>query len=99
MKTSTLLTVTALAIAVAAGSALAGQKSGEALYKEKCASCHPNGGNVMNPKETLKGLKNQNAILKQIRKGGGGMPAFDKKSLSDAEAKAIATDVITTFKK
>jgi len=99
MKTSTLLTVTALAIAVAAGSALAEQKSGEALYKEKCASCHPNGGNVMNPKETLKGLKNQNAILKQIRKGGGGMPAFDKKSLSDAEAKAIATYVITTFKK
>ena len=99
MKTSTLLTVTALAIAVAAGSALAEQKSGEALYKEKCASCHPNGGNVMNPKETLKGLKSQNVILKQIRKGGGGMPAFDKKSLSDAEAKAIATYVITTFKK
>ena len=99
MKTSTLVTVTALTLAVAAGSALAEQKSGEALFKEKCAACHPNGGNVMNPKETLKGLKNQNAILKQIRKGGGGMPAFDKKSLSDAEAKAVATYVITTFKK
>jgi cytochrome c6 len=99
MKTSTLFTIAALAIAIAAGSALAEQKSGEALFKEKCASCHPNGGNVINPKETLKGLKSQNVILKQIRKGGGGMPAFDKKSVSDADAKAIATYVITTFKK
>jgi cytochrome c6 len=26
---------------------------GEAGFKQHCAVCHPNGGNIMNPKKTL----------------------------------------------
>ena len=34
-------------------SAQAGGKSGETLFKEHCALCHPDGGNIVNPKKTL----------------------------------------------
>lgn len=99
MKKSVLYIIAALASTIAVGSALAEQKTGEALFKEKCASCHPNGGNVINPKEQLKGLKDQKMIVAKIRKGGGGMPVFDQKAVSDADAKAIAGYIIKTFKK
>lgn len=29
-----------------------GENSGEALFKEHCASCHPDGGNILNPRKT-----------------------------------------------
>ena len=81
------------AVAFAAGDA------GEAIFKAKCASCHPDGGNIMNPKETLKGIKDPKKIIKQVRKGGGGMPAFNAKAVSDADAKLLADYIIKTFKK
>jgi len=99
MKKSVLCIITALATTLAAGSVLAEQKSGEALFKEKCASCHPDGGNIMNAKEQIKGMKDPKKITKKIRKGGGGMPAYDQKSISDADAKAVADYIIKTFKK
>lgn len=99
MKKSVLCIIAALTGTLAAGSALAVQKSGEALFKEKCASCHPDGGNIINPKEQLKGIKDPKKISKKVRAGGGGMPAFDQKSVSDADTKAIADYIIKTFKK
>ena len=72
---------------------------GEAVFKEKCAACHPDGGNIINPKETLKGIKDPKKITSKIRKGGGGMTAFDAKAVSDADAKAVADYIIKTFKK
>lgn len=99
MKKSVICIIAALASTIAIGSALAEQKTGEALFKEKCASCHPDGGNIINPKEPIKGMKDPKKITKKIRKGGGGMTAFDQKSVSDADAKAIADYVIKTFKK
>ena len=99
MKKSVVCTIVALASIIAVGSVCAEQKSGEALFKEKCASCHPDGGNIMNPKETIKGMKDSKKIVKKIRKGGGGMPVFDQKSISDAEAKSVAAYIIKTFKK
>ena len=99
MKKTTLLTIAALSITAFAGSALAAENNAEALYKEKCAMCHPDGGNVMKPKETLKGLKDTKKIVKKIRKGGGGMTAFDKTAISDADAKALAEYIVKTFKK
>lgn len=91
-KAVTLLTVTLFAT-----SALAA--TGEEIFKAKCASCHPNGGNIINPKETLKGIKDAKKITGKIRKGGGGMPAFDAKAVSDADAKALADYIMKTFKK
>jgi cytochrome c6 len=99
MKKSVLCIIAALTSTVAVGSALAEQKTGEAIFKEKCASCHPNGGNVINPKEQIKGMKDPKIIVAKIRKGGGGMPVFDQKVVTDADAKAIADYIIKTFKK
>ena len=73
--------------------------SGETIFKAKCASCHPDGGNVMKPKDTIKGIKSSKKIITQVRKGGGGMPAFDAKAISDADAKLLAEYIIKTFKK
>jgi cytochrome c6 len=71
---------------------------GAAIFKEKCASCHPDGGNIMKPGETLKG-KSAKSVTKKVRKGGGGMPAFDAKAISDADLKALADYTSKTFKK
>jgi cytochrome c6 len=99
MKKSVLCIIAALTSTIAVGSALAEQKTAEVIFKEKCASCHPDGGNIMNPKEQIKGMKDPKKIVKKIRKGGGGMPVFDQKSVSDADAKAVADYIIKTFKK
>lgn len=99
MKKAVICLIAALTGTLAVGSALAEQKTGETIFKEKCAGCHPNGGNIMNPKEQIKGMKDPKKITAKIRKGGGGMPAFDQKAISDADNKAIADYVIKTFKK
>lgn len=99
MKQRVLMSVIIAGMSLLAAASFAAGSKGEALYKEKCASCHPDGGNIMNPKETLKGIKNAGKITKQIRKGGGGMPAFDSKSISDADAKVLADYIMKTFKK
>lgn len=83
------------------------QKSagGEALFKEKCAACHPDGGNIINPQKTLKKkdlaankLTDPKKFIAYLRKPGPGMNAFDAKSLPDSDAKAITTYVLKTFK-
>lgn len=98
MNKGIILATLMLATALTAASASAGT-SGEAIFKAKCASCHPDGGNIINPQKPLKGLKDPKKILSQIRKGGGGMPAFDSKAVTDADAKQLATYIIKTFKK
>lgn len=99
MKKRILTAAVVLGIGMMAAAAFAAENSGEAIFKAKCASCHPDGGNIMKPKETLKGIKNPKKIITQLRKGGGGMPAFDVKSISDADAKLLADYIIKTFKK
>ncbi len=95
------ISVVAAVIALAAFSvnAFASAPKGEAVFKEKCAACHPNGGNIINPKETLKGLNDPKFITTKIRNGGNGMTKFDAKAVSDADAKAVAEYIIKTFKK
>lgn len=84
---------------VTASAACFAETGGEAIFKAKCASCHPDGGNVMKPEKTIKGMKNPKKIISQVRKGGGGMPAFDAKAISDADANLLASYIIKTFKK
>lgn len=79
--------------------------TGEEMYKQHCASCHPDGGNIINPKYTLhkkdmarEGVKDAKGIIKLMRKPEAGMTAFDKKTISDKDAKAIADYVLKTFK-
>lgn len=82
-----------------------GKIDGAAEFKEHCAVCHPNGGNIINPKKTLKkadlaasGIKDWKGILKTLRKPGPGMTRFDAKAIPDKEAKAIGEYVLKTFK-
>ncbi len=80
-------------------------KSPEAEFKEHCAVCHPNGGNIINPKKTLhktdreaNNVKTAADIIGKMRNPGPGMTKFDMKTLPDAEAKKIADYILKTFK-
>jgi cytochrome c6 len=99
MKKSILTATVVLSVGIMSTVAFAAANSGEAIFKAKCASCHPDGGNIVNPKETIKGIKNSKKIITQVRKGGNGMPAFDAKAISDADAKLLADYIMKTFKK
>jgi cytochrome c6 len=98
MKKSIIAVTVAACVGMMSDASFAAE-TGEAIYKAKCASCHPDGGNIMNAKATLKGIKDPKKVTGKIRKGGGGMPGFDAKSLSDADAKAVADYIVKTFKK
>lgn len=102
MKKQT-LTFAVVTLIFAAASAFAA--TGEELYKQHCASCHPDGGNIIKPKYTLhkkdmarEGIKDAKGIIKIIRKPEAGMTAFDKKTISDKDAQAIADYILKTFK-
>jgi cytochrome c6 len=80
-------------------------KSGEELFKQHCAVCHPDGGNIINPKFTLHKkdlqehkIKKAGDIIRKMRHPGEGMTKFDKKTVSDADAKKIAEYILKTFK-
>jgi len=80
-------------------------RSGEALFKQHCAVCHPDGSNIINPQKTLhkKDLEAHNIrkpadIIKKMRKPGPGMTRFDKKTIPDFKARKIAEYILETFK-
>lgn len=80
-------------------------KTGEALFKEHCAVCHPNGGNIINPEMTLHknslaghGITKPKDIVNKMRNPGPGMTKFDKNTISDDDAKKIAKYILETFK-
>lgn len=99
MNKNILTATVVLSIGLMSAAAFAAENAGESIFKAKCSSCHPDGGNIINPKETLKGIKNSSKIITKVRKGGGGMPAFDAKAISDSDAKLLANYIIKTFKK
>ena len=80
-------------------------KAGEELFKQHCSMCHPDGGNIINPKKTLhaKDLKANHIlkaedIVKLMRNPGPGMANFDQKTVPDKEAMEIARYILKTFK-
>jgi len=100
-----LLTITASTVLVVAGAAVAFAASGEELFKQHCAACHPDGGNIIKPQHTLQkksleqhGIKNWQGIVKNMRNPGAGMTTFDKKTVPDKDARAIAEYILKTFK-
>ena len=95
----------ALCMPAAYGHAAGKEASGEALFKQNCSPCHPNGGNIVNPKKTLhkkdrnaNGVKTAKDIIHLMRNPGPGMTKFDKKTIPDKDAKKIADYVLKTFK-
>ncbi len=80
-------------------------KAGEELFKQHCSMCHPEGGNIINAKKTLraKDLKANNVkstgdIVKLMRNPGPGMTKFDEKILPDTKAKEVAEYILKAFK-
>lgn len=89
----------------AGGTVFAAGHPGETLFKQHCAVCHPDGGNIINPQKTLhkksreaNKIKTADDIINTMRNPGPGMSRFDKKTVPDKEARQIADYIITTFK-
>jgi cytochrome c6 len=108
MKRVTVLLMSILMVCCVGSIAVAEKASkgtGETEFKEHCAICHPEGGNIINPKKTLSKsdraankIRNEADIIKILRKPGPGMTTFDEKAVSDKEAKEIAQYILKTFK-
>ena len=80
-------------------------RDGEALFKQYCSSCHPNGGNASDLERTLYGsvLKRNHItrpedIIRIMRKPLSRMIRFDASTLPDKDARAIAEYVLKKFK-
>jgi len=78
---------------------------GEKSFVKNCAVCHANGENIINPPKTLhrkilemNGIKKPADIVEKMRHPGPGMTTFDKETIPDKEAKAIAEYILKTFK-
>jgi cytochrome c6 len=79
--------------------------SGEALFKQYCFSCHPDGGNVSDPGRPLYGavlkrnrITTPEDVVRIMRHPLSRMIRFDVSTLSDKDARAIAEYVLITFK-
>lgn len=99
MKKNTLMAIVMVSSVVLSAPAFAATSTGGEIFKANCSVCHPHGGNVMRPDKTLKGIRNPERIIRQVRNGGGGMPSFDAKTISDTDAKRLAEYIMKTFKK
>jgi cytochrome c6 len=100
-----LLGLLSLSITLACAAEKTKGKTGEALFKEHCAVCHPDGGNIINPQMTLhkkslaeNGITKPEGIINKMRNPGPGMTEFDEKTIPDEEAKKIAEYILETFK-
>jgi len=79
--------------------------SGEALFRQYCSTCHPDGGNVSDPDRPLYGsalrrnhITKPEDIVRIVRKPLSRMIRFDRSTLSDQDARAIAEYILATFK-
>ncbi|MGE5173140.1 MAG: c-type cytochrome [Betaproteobacteria bacterium] len=84
----------------------ASDTSGEKLFMANCKVCHPDGGNIVNPKKTLhkadrdaNNVKTAADIVHIMRNPGPGMTKFDEKTIPDKEAHEIASYILKTFNK
>ncbi len=80
-------------------------KSGEELFKEHCAVCHPDGGNIINPEKTLRkadldahNIREKADIVDKMRHPGKGMTTWSAAIIPDKDAEAIADYILKTFK-
>jgi cytochrome c6 len=81
------------------------ERDGVALFKQYCAACHPNGGNVSDPERSLRGsvLKKRHIttpedIVRIMRNPLSRMIRFDAATVSDKDARVIAEYILITFK-
>ena len=105
-NTLILLSILALAVLVSGTNSTASgpENNGEALFKQHCSVCHPDGGNIVNPQKTLhkkdreiNGVKTASDIVNKMRNPGPGMTQFDEKTIPEQDAKYIAAYILKTF--
>jgi len=87
-----------------------GAQRGLAIFNDNCASCHPNGGNVVDAKLALKTapqLDTQDHFIAFIRAphmpdgSAGAMPAFPSDQITDSQAGDLysyITSMVSTWK-
>ena len=83
------------------GQEAAKSKIGEEEFKENCSSCHPNGGNVIEPEDTIKGsprLRDFETFLSWIRKPVQPMPTFSASQISEEQAKQLYDFIVEASK-
>ncbi|AJE03886.1 c-type cytochrome [Geobacter pickeringii] len=90
---------------LAAGCGRGGGATGAALFATHCAGCHPDGGNTVNPKKTLRpadrqanGIRTADDVAAFIRNPGQGMPAFPPGVIPPGDARRIGAYVIAAFR-
>ena len=66
--------------------------AGEQVFADNCSGCHGLNGTGANGGPSLVSMSDREAVLRQVRDGGGGMPAF-KGSLSEKEIQDVASYV------
>jgi len=78
---------------------------GAELFSLHCASCHPNGGNTINPSKTLRpddlranNIRTPGDIVEKMRNPGAGMPRFTPAVIPDRDALRIAEHVLAGFR-
>lgn len=82
----------------------AGKFSGETLFKQFCSNCHPDGGNASDPERTLHGgalrkhhINKPEDIINIMRNPLSRMIRFDKTTLPDRDARAIAEYILEAY--
>src|SRR5579884_187050 len=88
-----ILNAALLAANVTSGSAF-GAANGEQIFKENCAACHANGGNIVDPKKPLKGsakLASKDSFKAYLLKPSGAMQPFPKIANNAGDLEALYT--------
>ena len=110
MKKTLIASITLLVICLSVTPGFCDTKKGEKIdgkkeFEEHCAVCHPKGGNSINAQKPLhrkslraNGVKSAKDIIGKMRNPGPGMTKFEKNTISDKEAKAIAEYILKSFK-
>ena len=89
-----------LALSIAFPLTIAGSAGANEVFDKNCASCHKDGGNIMNPDKTLSkesleanGANSVDAVKTLVSDGKAPMPAF-KGKLDDAQIDEVSAFVI-----
>jgi cytochrome c6 len=78
--------------------------SGEEIFAQHCAGCHPDGGNTINPRKTLhkkdleaNNIKGPGDIVSRMRNPGVGMPRFSPDVITNKDAGKVADYILSKF--
>jgi len=80
-------------------------QTGEELFRQFCHNCHPDGGNVSDPKRSLHGsvlrknhITKPEDIVRIMRNPLSRMIRFDEGTITDKDARTIAEYILNTFR-